>query len=318
MVASRCPRSSRCGDRRAVQLRPGHQRRGQFQRRANRVEGVEQRRLVLLQIAVVGQRQALDQHQQRLQAADHPGRLAANQLQHVRVDLLRHDRRPGAKGLRQLEEVELHGRPEDPLFRPSAEVLGDHRQAEGELQHEVAIARGVEAVGRHLLEAQPLGHVVAVDRQAGARQGRGAEGQAVGPPPAVGQPLPIALELLAIGQPVMRGQDRLGTLQVGIAGQDHVGIGIAAADQRPLHVRQPLINFVNRLADPKPQVGRDLIVAAAGRVQFAADVAEAIDRGPSRCACGCLPIPCGTGSCPAQFPGVSRPRFAQSAGIRRP
>ena len=77
----------------------------------------------------------------------------------------------------------------------------------------------------------------------------------------------------------MRGQDRLGTLHVGIAGQDHVGIGIAPADQRPLHVGQPLINFVNRLADPQPKVGRDLIVATPGRVQLAADVAEAIRQG---------------------------------------
>ena len=77
----------------------------------------------------------------------------------------------------------------------------------------------------------------------------------------------------------MRGQDRLGTLHMGIAGQDHVGIGIAAADQRPLHVGQPLINFVNRLADPKPKVGRDLIVATPGRMQLAADVAKAIDEG---------------------------------------
>ena len=54
-------------------------------------------------------------------------------------------------------------------------MLGDQRQAEDELQHEVAIARGVEAVGRHVVEAQPPGDVVAIDRQAGAGQGRGAQ-----------------------------------------------------------------------------------------------------------------------------------------------
>ncbi len=46
-----------------------------------------------------------------------------------------------------------------------------------------------------------------------------------------------------------------------------------------MHVDQPLINFVNRLADPEPQVRRDLIVATPGRVQLAADVAKAVREG---------------------------------------
>jgi len=77
----------------------------------------------------------------------------------------------------------------------------------------------------------------------------------------------------------MRGQDRLGTLHVGIAGQNHAGIGIAPADQRPLDFGQPPINFVNRLADPEPKVGRDLIIATPGRVELTANVAKAIDEG---------------------------------------
>ena len=47
------------GDRFAVQLGAGDQRRGQFQARRDRVERVEQRFFVFLQVAVVGQRQAL-------------------------------------------------------------------------------------------------------------------------------------------------------------------------------------------------------------------------------------------------------------------
>ena len=77
----------------------------------------------------------------------------------------------------------------------------------------------------------------------------------------------------------MRGQHRLGPLHVRVAGQDHVGVG----SQRPTNARcrsdKPPIDLVDRLADPQSQVGRDLIVAAAGGVQLAADVAEAIDQG---------------------------------------
>ena len=192
-VASRYPRSSRSAIAGRFNFAPATSGGRQLQRGPHRVEGVEQRRLVLLQVAVVGQRQPLDQHQQRLQIADHPGRLAADQLQHVRIDLLRHDRRAGAEGLRQLEEAELDRGPEDPLLGPGAQVLGDHRQREGELQHEIAVAGGVEAVGRHGLEPQPPGHVCAVDRQARSGQGGRAQAQHVGPAAAIGQPLPVAL-----------------------------------------------------------------------------------------------------------------------------
>ena len=37
---------------------------------------------------------------------------------------------------------------------------------------------------------------------------------------------------------------------------------------------------VDRVADPEPQVGRDLVVAAAAGVELAADIAEAVDQRP--------------------------------------
>jgi hypothetical protein len=77
----------------------------------------------------------------------------------------------------------------------------------------------------------------------------------------------------------MRGQYRLGSLGVRIARQDHIGIGIAATDERFLRIGQTLINFVNRFANPKPKVSRDLIVATPSSMQLATYVAEAIDEG---------------------------------------
>ena len=171
----------------------------------------------------------------------------------------------------------------DQRIHSSAQVLrcsAINEQSEGELQHEIAVARDVEAVGRHALEPQPLGDVDAIDRQAGAGQGRRAQAQHVGPPAAVGQPVPVALELLAVGQPVVRRQDRLRPLHMGVAGQDHVEIGVAAADERSLEIDEPQVDLVDGLADPEPQVGGHLVVAAAGGVQFAADVAEPVDQRP--------------------------------------
>ena len=56
---------------------------------------------------------------------------------------------------------------------------------------------------------------------------------------AIGQPAAIALELLAVGQPVVGGQHRLGPLQVRVAGQDAARVLVAAADEGPLQVDQP-------------------------------------------------------------------------------
>ena len=56
----------------------------------------------------------------------------------------------------------------DHRIHSSAQVLrcsAISARHEGEFQHEIAIARDVEAVGRDAVEAQLVGHIVPVDRQ---------------------------------------------------------------------------------------------------------------------------------------------------------
>ena len=74
---------------------PGERR----QQHLEGVDGVEDRLLVLLEVAVVGQRQRLERGQQPGQVADQPAGLAARQLGDVGVLLLRHDARPGRPGV---------------------------------------------------------------------------------------------------------------------------------------------------------------------------------------------------------------------------
>ena len=58
----------------------------------------------------------------------------------------------------------------------------------------------------------------------------------------------------------------------------------ASARQRPTKAccnsSKLRVDLVDRVANPKPQIGGDLVVAAAGRVQFAAHVAQPVDQGP--------------------------------------
>ncbi len=119
-----------------------------------------------------------------------------------------------------------------------------------------------------------------IDRQACAGQCRSAETEYVDPPPAVSQTLAVSLEFLAVGQPIVRRQHRLCPLQMGVARQDHVAVGGASADERLLDLDQTADDFVDRVAAPKPQVGRDLVVAAAGGMEFPADVADPVNQCP--------------------------------------
>ena len=83
---------------------------------------VEDRLLVFLQVAVVGERQALERGEQPGEVADQPAGLAARELGDVGVLLLRHDRRPGRVGVVELDEAELRGGPEDDLLAEAGEV----------------------------------------------------------------------------------------------------------------------------------------------------------------------------------------------------
>ena len=125
---------------------------------------VEQGLLVLLEVLVVGQGQALDHHQQALQVAEYPATLAPHQLRHIRVLLLGHQAAAGGAAVGEGHEAKLLAGPEDHLLAQPAQV--HHHQAGGgaELHGEVPVAHRIEAVGVHLLKAQGRGGVAPIDR----------------------------------------------------------------------------------------------------------------------------------------------------------
>ncbi len=70
-------------------------------------------------------------------------------------------------------------------------------------------------------------------------------------------------------------QDRLSGLDVGGPGQDGVAVAIRQPDQRPLEPDHPVVERVDRPAQPEPQVGRDLVVSRATRMQLPGDRSDA-------------------------------------------
>ena len=145
-----------------------------------RVDRVEERLLVLLEVAVVGERQALERREDRHQVAVDAAGAAAGELGDVRVALLGHDAGAGREVVREADEAELVARPEDDLLGETREV--HHRRGGGglELDDEVAVGDGVDAVAARRGETELAGDELAVDRVGDAGESAGAERQLVG------------------------------------------------------------------------------------------------------------------------------------------
>src|SRR5574337_1593178 len=244
------------------------------QRVAQRVDGVEQRLLVLLVVLVVGQRLALHQRQQRHQVADHAPGLAAREFGDAGVALLRHDRAAGAVAVGEVDEAEGLAHPQHQFLGQPRHVHHADRREGRELEREVAVADRVQAVVAQAVEAERARHAFAIERVTGAGQRRGPERQAVDPPPQVGEAFGVAREHLDVGQQVVREAHRLSHLQVGETGHHGLDVPRRELDQRALQVGQARIDAVDLAAQPQPDVGRDLVVAAAPGVQPLARVAD--------------------------------------------
>ena len=247
-----------------VEVRRSQHPRHRRQRRADLVDGVEQRLLVLLQVAVVRQGQALERGQHPRHVADQPARLAARQLGDVGVLLLGQHRAPRGIGVVEDHEAELLARPQHELLAQARQVHAQQGQVEQGLGHEVAIGHGVERVLEAAREAELLGDELGVERQRRARQRPGAQGAHVHAHHAEQQAVDVARQRPAVGEQVMGEQDGLGALQVRVPGE----IGI-----RRLHgaVQQHALELEHGRRDGE---------------QLAARVQAQVQSRPGHCDCG--------------------------------
>ena len=242
--------------------------------------GIEQRGLVLLQIAIVGERQALQGGEERNQRPRHPSRLPPHQLRHVGVLLLWHHRAPGREGVGQLEEAELVRRPEDEVLGESGEMHRGDGCGSQELDRRIAIGHRVDAVLADAREAQLTRQELPVEGKSRARERAGAERELVAALPAVAEACPITGEHLAIGEQVVGEEDRLGSLEVGVPRDDRVAMLARERDEDALQAGERCVHRVALGAEPEAEVECDLIVAAPSGVELAAERAEPLDEAP--------------------------------------
>ena len=108
--------------------------------------GVEERLLVLLQVAIIGHRQALEQRERGDEMADDAGGFAARQLGDVGILLLRHQAGAGGVGIADADETELGRGPEDKVLGQAREMHREQRAGGVIFDDEVAVADSVHRV----------------------------------------------------------------------------------------------------------------------------------------------------------------------------
>ena len=232
------------------------------------VEGVEQRLLVLLEVAVVGEREALQRGQEAGEVADDTAGLAAGELGDVGVLLLRHHRRPRRPGVVEAHEPELVGRPQAHLLADAREVDGEQRDVEERLGDEVAVADGVEAVLEGGVEAEVVRRRRGVERQRRTGEGAGAERRDVEAAPGVEQAVDVAPERPAVRQQVVGQQHRLRPLQVRVARQVGGARVLGPGEEHALQLRHLAGDRGELALAEEAERGGHLVVAAAAGVEL--------------------------------------------------
>ena len=77
------------------------------------VSGIEERRLVVLQVAIIGERQAFREREQVRERSLEARGLAPQELHRIRITLLGHQRRTRREFVGHAREAEFRGGPED-------------------------------------------------------------------------------------------------------------------------------------------------------------------------------------------------------------
>ena len=152
----------------------------------------------------------------------------------------------------------------------------DLGEAEEVFRHEVAVGDGIDGAIGDVVEFEEFFGQFAVDGEGSARERRAAEGHDVDALAAVFEPIHIAQEHLRIGVEVLCEVDGLGLAQVGVSRKDALDIVVRDRREGRDEVVQQGDEPVDGAARIQPQVGRDLVVARARRVQLFAHFADAL------------------------------------------
>ena len=134
-------------------------------------------------------------------------------------------------------------------------------------QHEIAIGDGVERVRRRARKTERLRRHGAIERKRRTGKRAGAKRAFVEPFARVGETAAVARRHLDIGEQMVAERDRLRRLQVGKSRHHRCRMFERLLGERALVCGEQPRRFVDRVTDPEPEIGRDLIVARARGMQ---------------------------------------------------
>ena len=184
------------------------------------------------------------------------------------VFLLRHGRGAGRVGFGQIEEGEFSGGVEGDFLGEARDVQAERGACLAEVEQEVAVAGRVHRIGGGGGEAEFACGDGAVEREGRAGDGSGAERAEIHAGACVGEAAEVALEHGNIGKQPVGDQDRLGALEMGVAGHHLVAGLLGEVEEGFGPGLEAGEDFVDRVADEEAHVSRDLLVAAAAGVQL--------------------------------------------------
>ncbi len=157
-----------------------------------------------------------------------------------------------------------------------------HRGGVEQVGDEIAVADGVDAVGRQAREAERLLQQHAGDGIGTARNGAGAERERGGGARGSGEAAAVAIERPEMREHPMCGGHRLGALQVRV--RRHEGAGVVEiarmCDQDVLQRADRRVERGGRVHCPEAGGRGDLIVAAAAGMELGRDVADLVVEQP--------------------------------------
>jgi hypothetical protein len=152
--------------------------------------------------------------------AKHSPGFTPHQFRNIGVFLLGHDAGAGRATVVEGNKAETLPMPRESFLREAGQMHQDQAGGAGKLNGKVAIANPIQAVAIDPLEPQQVGRVMTVNGKRGPRQCSTAQGRNVHPLVDILQSFPVALGHVKIGQQMMGQTDWLGSLQMGITGDE--------------------------------------------------------------------------------------------------
>src|SRR5262249_18154059 len=126
----------------------------------------------------------------------------------------------------------------------------DHRGGTHKLDHEITIADGIQTICRDCVKAESLRDAVPIDRKGCARECRRTERHNVYALANFAEALAVASQHFEVSETPVREQNRLCTLQMGVAGNRDFTICVREIEQCLLRVTQQTPERINFVTQP--------------------------------------------------------------------